>query len=255
MSRGKVASFMNGTPSSVGESDMSPDSVNACLDRQIWHMLAGRQARLALGGPAAKRIDPRYGPFAAMRDSGEEAQTELAALARGEGGELWFVEPEAVAAPPGLVVKRSAALLQMIAGEDPSPEERPAPEAVPLGEVDAEAMAALALATTPGPWGELTRCYGPFYGIFRDGRLAAMAGERMLPGPGLAEVSGVCTWPEFQGQGFARRLMLHVMAGFRRRGDRPFLHTYADNAVAIALYRRLGFRERRVMTLTVLEPL
>jgi len=77
----------------------------------------------------------------------------------------------------------------------------------------------------------------------------------MLPGPGLAEVSGVCTWPEFRGQGLARRLMLNVMAHFRARGDRPYLHTYADNATAIALYRKLGFRERRTMILTVLEPI
>lgn len=242
---------MNDSPSTLRESD----AVEACLDRQVWHLLTGRQAHLALGADAAKRLDPRYGPFAAMRDDGEGARRALLALARGPGDELWFVEPEALAPPPRFLVKRSAALLQMIAGESAIPEERFDPEAVPLGKEHAEAMTALALATRPGPWAELTRCYGPFYGIFREGRLAAMAGERMLPGPGLAEVSGVCTCPEFRGQGFARRLMLHVMAGFRSRGDRPYLHTYADNSTAIGLYRKLGFRERRVMTLTVIEPL
>ena len=229
--------------------------IHACLDRQIWHLLTGRQAQLAQRGEAAKRIDPRYGPFAAMRDGSQEAQRALLALARGPGDELWFVEPETVTAPPGFRVKREAALLQMIAGEVAGPEERLDSEAVLLGEEHADAMTALALATKPGPWGPLTRCYGPFYGIFRDGKLAAMAGERMLPCAGIAEVSGVCTWPEFQGQGLGGRLIRHVMAGFRERGDRPYLHTYADNAVAIGLYRKLGFGERRVMTLTVLEPI
>ena len=243
---------MNGALSALCESGALRDAVNACLDRQVWHLLTGRQAHLALGGAGAKRLDPRYGPFAAMRDKGEQAQRELAALDCGSGDELWFVEPETVAAPPGFRITRSATLLQMIAGEPAGPDERDDPEAVLLGEEHADAMTALALATKPGPWAELTRCYGPFYGIFCDGKLAAMAGERMLPGPGLAEVSGVCTGPEFRGQGLARRLMLHVMAGFRRRGDRPYLHTYADNATAIALYRKLGFRERRTMILTVL---
>ena len=229
--------------------------LDQALDRQVWRMLTGRQAHLALGGEAAKRIDPRYGPFAALRDESEEAWRALAVRARGPGDELWFVEPDAVAPPLGFRVNRSASLLQMVAGKGRGSNEREDAEAVLLGEEHAEAMTALALATKPGPWAELTRCYGPFYGIFREGRLAAMAGERMLPEPGLAEVSGVCTWPEFQSQGLARRLMLHVMASFRARGDRPYLHTYADNAVAIGLYRKLGFSERRVMTLTVLEPI
>ena len=229
--------------------------VDACLDRQIWHMLTGRQAHLALGGAAAKRIDPRYGPFAAMRDGGGESQAALRELARGPGDELWFIEPAPVPPPPGFRVNRSAALLQMIADEVAGPDEREDEEAVLLGEEHVSAMTALALATRPGPWADRTHRYGPFYGVFREGRLAAMAGGRMLPCPGVAEVSGVCTWPEFQGQGLGGRLIRHVMATFRARGDRPYLHTYADNATAIGLYRKLGFRERRTMTLTVLEPL
>ena len=226
-----------------------------CLDHQVWHLLTGRQAHLAMGGDVAKRIDPRYGPFAAMRDESAEAGEALLALARGARDELWFVEPDPVAPPPGFRVKRFASLLQMIAGEDALPEEVADPEAMILGEAHAAQMTELAQATKPGPWEELTRFYGPFYGLFRDDKLAAMAGERMLPCAGIAEVSGVCTWPKFQGGGLGRRLILHVMAGLRARGDRPYLHTYAENATAIALYRKLGFGELRAMTLTVLEPL
>ncbi len=227
-------------------------TIDAILDRPVWCMLTGRQAHLAQGGAASKRIDPCFGPFAALRDGAEDARRELLRLVQGRDDELFFIELEPVEPPPGLKVERNGILLQMIAGDEAGAQEAEDDEAVLLGEEHAAEMTTLALATKPGPWASKTHCYGPFYGMFRDGRLAAMAGERMLPGPELAEVSGVCTWPEFRGQGLARRLMLHVMAGFRRRGDRPYLHTYAENAGAIALYRQLGFRERRVMTLTVM---
>jgi predicted GNAT family acetyltransferase len=126
-------------------------------------------------------------------------------------------------------------------------------QCVLLGEDDAADMAELALATEPGPWRPQTRRYGQFYGVRREGRLAAMAGMRMLPGDKYAEVSGVCTWPEFRGQGLAAMLIRQVMAGFAARGLTPFLHSYAGNTKAIALYESLGFRTRREMVVTVLE--
>jgi hypothetical protein len=36
------------------------------------------------------------------------------------------------------------------------------------------------------------------------------------------------------------------------RGEVPFLHTYADNDVAIAMYETLEFRFRKALTLKVL---
>lgn len=235
-------------------SDAQLVNPDAFLDRPVWHMLAGRQAHLALGDAKAKRIDPGYGPLAARRAKSAGANAALRKLVRGPANELWLVETEPAKPPQGFQVKRMASVLQMIAGDLADEREAFDREAMLLGEADVEAMTALVEATRPGPWGPLTHRYGPFYGIFREGRLAAMAGQRMLPGPGLAEVSGVCTWPEFQGQGLAARLIRHVMAGMRARGDRPFLHTYAENGAANGLYHKLGFRERRTMFLTVLEP-
>lgn len=229
-------------------------TLDACLDRQVWHMLSGRLAHLAIGGELAKRIDPRYGPFAVMRDGSAAAQAELVSLIDGSDDQLWFVETGPVAPPPGMIVLRRRQLLQMIAQEERGPAEVEDHEAVLLGEDQAAAMRDLALATKPGPWSSLTHRYGPFHGIFRDGKLAAMAGERMLPCAGIAEVSAVCTWPRFQGKGLGSRLTRHAMASFRKRGDRPYLHTYADNSAAIGLYRKLGFRERREMTLTIFAP-
>lgn len=235
------------------------EAIDAALDRQVWHMLHGRLAHLALGedAGAAVRLDPRYGPFAAARDRSEQAQAALGRLIAGNAGEAWLVEPQAWPAPPGMRVVRTASLLQMIADQPPQAEgdDAPDPEIVPLGESDAWAMAALVHATEPGPWGELSHRYTRCVGIRQGTGLAAMAGQRMLPATGLAEVSGVCTWPEFRGRGLASRLIRHVMARMRREGEVPYLHSYAGNEGAIGLYRSLGFRPRRAMMVTVLTAL
>lgn len=221
------------------------------LDRPVWSLLHGRQAHLAAITGTAVRIDPAYGPFAAARDDGSEAQAALAAVLRDGSDTVWLVERAEWPAPAGTRVVRAAPLVQMVA-EKPVPMQPGDEDTVLLGEGDIPAMTALALATEPGPWGPHTAHYGAFYGIKRDGRLLAMAGERMLPVPGFDEVSGVCTWPAFQGQGLAARLIRRVMAGMTERGATPFLHSYAGNARAIGLYESLGFRIRTEMVVTVL---
>ena len=74
--------------------------------------------------------------------------------------------------------------------------------------------------------------------------LAAMAGERLRV-PGFTELSAVCTHPDFLGRGYAAMLMQEIMRSIRDRGETPILHVRADNARAIALYKRLGFRIRK----------
>ncbi len=213
------------------------------LDRPIWSMLTGRQAHLAEGGPAAFRIDRGYGVFGVAADTGTEAQAALAALVP-DDGELWIVEGEPWPVPPGVREVKRAVLAQMVAdGVPPQPRDGE-PPIVLLTDADAAEMAALADHAKPGPWGPKTHLYGPFFGVRDEGRLLAMAGQRMLI-PGMAEVSGVATWADCRGRGLARALIGHVMRAMAARGETPFLHSYADNAGAIGLYESLGFRMRR----------
>lgn len=222
------------------------------LARPVHSLLTGPQAHLAQANGAAVRVDPRYGPFAAALDTGDAAQADLAAIVQAAPGEVWLVENEQWPAPPATMTVRTAPLVQMVATlEGPSAEPDPVVEA--LTDADVPAMTDIALATEPGPWGELTHRYGQFFGIREGEKLAAMAGERMRPAEGYAEVSGVCTWPEYRGGGMARRLIAHVMQAQRARGDVPFLHSYAHNAGAIGLYESLGFRTVRNMVVTVLR--
>lgn len=229
-----------------------PPDFSDSLARPVWSALNGPQSALAQRHGEAVRIDPRYGPFGAARDQSEAAQADLAAIIHASPHPIWVVEPEEWPAPPGTKATRVAPIVQMCASSDA---ETPynADGIVPLGAEDVPQMTELALATAPGPWGELTHNYAQFYGIFDGDTLAAMAGERLRPAPGFAEVSGVCTWPQYRGEGMAGRLSAHIVAQQRARGDTPFLHAYPGNTAAVELYRGLGFEITREMVVTVLE--
>lgn len=220
------------------------------LDRAVWSALTTRQAHLAQGDARAWRMNPDHGFFAAMAEPTPAALAALSALIP-DGGQLGVVEAEPPPLPPGAAVVSQAPIWQMIHdGRAPvSPEGL---EILPLTEADAPEMLALATLTRPGPFYSRTHQLGDFFGIRIDGRLAAMAGER-LKAPGFTEVSGVCAHPDVRGRGLARVLMGVVIARILARGEQAFLHAYPSNAAAIALHQSMGFSLRREFVLTVLE--
>jgi predicted GNAT family acetyltransferase len=134
----------------------------------------------------------------------------------------------------------------------PSTAPRPDLDIIALGKADVGDMLALADLTKPGPFTERTPELGRFWGVRIDGRLAAMAGTR-LDLDGFTEVSGVCTHPDFRGHGLASHLSIYAADQIRHRGDTPFLHAYADNAAAIALYEKLGFELWREVNVAVVK--
>lgn len=125
------------------------------------------------------------------------------------------------------------------------------PDVLDLTDAEGAEMLALATLTNPGPFFERTHQLGRFVGVRREGRLVAMAGERLQP-EGYTEVSGVCTHPDHRGRGYAAALMRLVAGRIFARDEQPFLHAYATNTGAIALYETLGFRIRTEVVATVL---
>ncbi len=219
------------------------------LDRPVWNSLNMGWSSLALGDSAALRLAPDYGPFGAAAAFSAPSLKALAELVP-VGGQLWTAEAEESPVPPGLAVLRTARLHQMVL-EDLHPLGTEA-DILPLAESDAQEMIALAHLTEPGPFFKHTNRLGDFVGVKQDGRLVAMAGERMKL-DGFTEVSGVCTHPDHRGCGYAGALMSVVAQKIITRGETPFLHSYSTNTGAIALYERLGFVLRKQITVTILS--
>jgi ribosomal protein S18 acetylase RimI-like enzyme len=220
------------------------------LDRPVWNSLRAGWSHLALRHGSAVRLHPDQGPFAAVETATTAALDDLRALAR-YGDDLVLVDPTPEL-PEGAPVEPQPAVHQFVWDGRPAP-----PEAEfafeTLGDADAPEMFELAHLTKPGPYARATHRLGCFIGVRgEDGRLIAMAGERMKP-EGFTEVSGVCTHPDHRGQGLAGALMRTVIARILARGETPFLHAYAANTGAIALYRNLGFAFRAEMKMLVLR--
>jgi predicted GNAT family acetyltransferase len=122
---------------------------------------------------------------------------------------------------------------------------------VTLGTGDVPAMMELTKLTNPGPFAARTHELGTFLGVKVDGRLVAMAGERMKPAD-YTEITAVCVHPDYRGRGYAQLLLGAMAREIAARGEIPFLHVFSDNESAIALYRRQGMEIRRRLCVTVL---
>jgi len=224
------------------------------LDRPVWTSLSTLHAGLSEGSALARRFARNVNVFASARDDGADSLAALAALVQ-PGERVYVLQVPDIVVPPGLVAAKEARGVQMVATRALHAEVAgdAGPEAiVPLGDADAPEMVALTRLTEPGPFLARTHSMGRFVGIRIDGRLAAMAGERMRF-PGHTEVSGVCTHPDFRGRGLARRLSAAIAAGIQDRAEQPFLHAWQTNEAAIALYRELGFQVRAEVQVAVLE--
>jgi predicted GNAT family acetyltransferase len=218
------------------------------LDKVVWNALASKQQHLALGDERVLRYPSDIARFAGMADSAPESFDVLRTMIEVDGP-LALVTTAPVEAPSWSTVVRRGELLQMI--WQGAPGAQPELPHVALGSDDVPDMLALTAATEPGPFGPRTIELGNYIGIRSEGKLAAMAGERMRL-DGFTEISAVCVDPAFRGRGYAGGLMKLLISSINARDEVPFLHVFTSNHGAIALYRTLGFVDRRQMHLLVL---
>jgi GNAT superfamily N-acetyltransferase len=209
------------------------------LDNLFWHSLAGPFARWSEGTDRARRFAKGFSPMLAFPDQAHPDFTDLVPLCDPE--ERFYTDGWSGPPPAGWRVEMESTMFKMV-WDGPMLEADEAMEAIALGQEHAGAALELALLTKPGPFGLRTIELGEYFGCFEEDRLVAMAGERLHAGT-LREISGVCTHPDFQGRGLARRLMLKLIRRQMKRGEIPCLHVASGNTGAHGLYLRMGFRD------------
>lgn len=209
------------------------------LDNPFWSALRSRHRHLAQGVGEAVRYPPEFAPFLGVARADVDPGCLAALVKPGETVYLIGVAP--VRLPGDWTLQGFRPLAQMICAKPLAVVDGPEP--IGLTAAHRADVLALTALVYPHYFRERTLELGRYFGIYRDGRLAAMIGER-LGMDGCQEMSAICTHPDFNGRGFARRLTALLTNDNLERGRLPFLHVSHENPRAERLYAQLGYTHR-----------
>jgi ribosomal protein S18 acetylase RimI-like enzyme len=219
------------------------------LDDIFWHALTGPHARYAAGAGGARRYARGFSPILGFADS---QNPDFAALAPYcEPAEPFYCDSWTGVPPEGWQIDAESTMFRMVWNAS-RPTVDLAPDAIPLGPEHAAQALALATLCKPGPFGPRTIELGEYFGYFDGEHLVAMAGQRARV-EGFTEISGVCTHPDHQGRGLARKLMAKLVHRQMAQSERPFLHVMSSNDAAHQLYLRMGFEDYRETVVRVVS--
>jgi len=223
------------------------------LDNPAWSSLTTAQASFAEGSDLVKRYKKGILPFIACKIDRHgipaDALTDLDPLI--QPGEIFYHIGRLPVMPAGWAAEFELPCAQMILSA-PIPTPIGTPTIEPLGPANADEMYDLIHRVQPGYYHRDTHLLGDYFGIRQQGRLVAVAGERMRhsthgkpPRTGYNELSAICTDPAYTSRGYAHSLIAHLSQIHARAGVTSYLHVALTNKRAIRLYEHLGFRHRR----------
>jgi GNAT superfamily N-acetyltransferase len=219
------------------------------LDYPFWSSLTTRHRDIALRSGDVARYPAAHAPFLGIADAdvdiGAAAEGASPLVAPGESVYLLGVAPARV--PEGWALRAFDDLAQMACTTPLDVID--GPEVIPLDESHRADVLALTALVYPHYFRERTMDLGRYFGIHVPDtggtvRLAAMIGER-LSTDAYTEMSAICTHPDFNGRGYARRLTALLTNDTLAQGRMPFLHVSHANTRAKQLYEQLGYRLRR----------
>lgn len=220
------------------------------LDNPAWHALISGNRSLAHGSGPVRYFGDDVSPFAGLEENSIEQFNVLSRHITVDRP-LAIVSPTANAVPAPWTIIQQIAVWQMIYTGTPNKLQLLTP-IVQLGSADVPEMLKLTKLTNPGPFEQNTLRFGHYEGIYEGDQLIAMAGQRMNPMP-YAEISAVCTHPDFLGRGLATQLLIRQIHRIKAAGEIPFLHVKSENLRAIDVYRKLGFEKRKEVVIYIVQ--
>jgi len=214
------------------------------LDNPAWNALINGNNQFSNGNESAKYFNEEISPFIGLKEYSQENFDILYDMIPHDSP-VGFVVPGEIQVPDTWKVLGKISAYQMIYNL-PSILAKIEIEPIPLTKEHVPEMLALTKLTNPGPFAERTIEFGNYQGIFDNGKLAAMAGQRLNPLP-YAEISAVCTHPDHLSKGYARQLLQSQIQRIKAASGIPFLHVRNDNERAIKVYENSGFSTRKEM--------
>lgn len=210
------------------------------LDNPVWHSLNEAHRRFALGDEELKLYPPNVSPFVGIHSNDKQVLQKLDDYIQSD--EPFFIIGDLPNAPPKNYLVHPVLICAQMVQTEPI-EINPTEKIIYLNDDYNAQLTELVNLVQPGYFRKDTRLMGDYFGIFKEGKLVAVTGERMRMRD-FTEVSAVVTHPDFTGRGYAKQLIAHTVKKNLAAGITPYLHVAASNAPAIALYEKLGFRHR-----------
>jgi len=213
------------------------------LKNPVWYALGEVHNKFSIGYDGVKFYNPEVCPFGAFQDADKTANAlnEYAKIA----DSFFLVSENGIPTfdKNFVVFNRKIEGVQMVL--DTLKAVEISENIVPLTHKHIDEVYDLIWLVMPGYYKKRTFEMGKYFGVFDDGKLVSISGQRMQTN-NFIEVSGVVTHPDYTRLGFAKQLVTHTTNEVLKTGKKVILHTTKGNP-AIKMYESLGYKLTRDM--------
>ncbi|MCM5662469.1 GNAT family N-acetyltransferase [Galbibacter mesophilus] len=213
------------------------------LKNPVWHSLKETHKHFSIQFDGVQFYKPEICTFGSFFD---ETKTKNASNEYVKTSEEFFFVSEKhtpIIDDSKILLKKKIDGCQMVLKQ--LPEIQITEKIIQLDETFIDEIYDLIWLVMPGYYQKRSYEMGKYFGIVKNDRLIAIAGQRMQTDL-FIEVSGVVTHPDYTRRGFAKQLIAHNTNEILKENKTPILHTNKGN-LAIPLYEDLGYEVTRDM--------